>query len=485
MAYSSAYSKWYAILRTALANTIYSSTDGQNWTRATSPAYANAWGVISAGSNPILLVANSGENASTGSTAYYLKSTDGSTWATASDIRGFRGQLYGLQNGYFVKFNLNTQGGYYITTDPTSLTGTAWISASGFTAISSCGASAPTSTGRFCIWGAGPSSTNIYTVGGANPTTAGSAYDTGFAIGTYGFPRAAIYNPADDLFYMVTETGHLFSTTGYNTGVNYVTQIISGASSDWNLAYFNGFVYASLSVSGSNEYNFVAPATNISSGFVGYNIPGGSNTYPNYGYTVPVSTAYRPSRFAASSTRLLSYNGYNSVSIIDSNDPLTLKFYPQGIYHYQRLNGTDVMYGGINATAQSQYGIYQSSNMTTTIPSLYFYDRNWGGDNAYYWNKNNYIAYIGSKYYITSSSAIFIGSTISGAVSNSISTTSVNGESWTNVDVSTEIVGAGSGAYLFPQQNVSNTANMQMGYTNNIANAVNNSYMTGSIVQID
>jgi hypothetical protein len=279
----------------------------------------------------------------------------------------------------------------------------------------------------------------------------------------------------------------MFYCSDYNGGVSYLGQFISGADGDYQLGYFNGFIYASGDTSSGGTYNYyyIAPATNPSA-FIGYSpTGGGTNTYARYGLTSAANQNFRPSRFAASSTRLLSLNQYNSASIFDSTDPLNLKFFPLGIGSTQRLNNTDVMYGGINGPSSANYGVYQSSDITTTIPTLSQTAQGFGGSGTTYWNKRNYIAYINSTYYITSSSAVFAGTTLANAVSTATSSTSVNGESWTTIDNATQIIASGSGAYLLPVQTVNNAATLQLGYTSDIANAVNNSYMTGSIVQID
>lgn len=485
ISYSSAYSKWYTMVRITNANnTVFSSTDGQNWTQLVNPVYNANWGIEAAGSNPVLLANNSQQ--SSGAFAH-LKSTDGVTWAYATDSRSFTGGLFGFPNGYFVKFNINTQAQYYISTDPTTDAGILQGATSGFSQISSCGASAPAgvSGGKWIVFGVGPSGTDLFAVGGATATTAGAPTSLGYTVANYGFPRCAYYNPVDDYFYMITQFGYVFQCQFHNGGTSNVGQVISGADADYQMEYFNGFIYASCD-SGSGDsanYSFIAPATNPLA-FNGYITS--SIGYPNYGSTNNISTGFRMKRFSGSPTRLLSLNTYNSVSVYDSTDPLTLKFYPIGPYHYQKLNGTDLLYGGVNAINGAQIGVFQSSNMKTTLPTGSLLNQIIGGTGTSYWSKNNYIAYINSKYYIPTDSGLFIGATLPSAVGVGVSGTSVNGELWASVSGATEVINSGgTGGYFLSQQTVGNTGNLQVGYTTNIDNSVNNSVMTGSIVQID
>lgn len=208
--WSSVYSKYYAVARTAInsADIVSSSTNGISWTLTlpgtnvfnnTSRARVNV-----AGSNPVLIA-----NAPlTGSTSL-LKSTDGSTWTSATDIRGYTGMCEGLANGYFIRCASNgVSGNFYITTDPTTSTGVQFTVSAGSNA--SFRAAASNGTGWVLIF----FDTSVSVTRCANGTTPTTLANTGSLVdssGSYSFYNV-VWWPAANLYVAVDTSGYIFTS---------------------------------------------------------------------------------------------------------------------------------------------------------------------------------------------------------------------------------------------------------------------------------
>ena len=490
LSYSSAYSKFYAVLRgSSLTNSVFSSTDGISWTRNTVPAYSGGWGLEVAGSNTVLLIGNyTGNSSASGATAYYMKSTDGSTWATATDVRSYTGALIGLSNGYFIKFASNSSGAtYYSTTDPTSLTGT--LNAGAMTSFQNTNIGASNGT-AWVAFGYNTSNNLIGVVGGTSGTNVnGVSYSASYDTGNYGYPCAATYNPTDGLYYMTTNTGYVFSIAGYNQTLTLIANYTgSGAVAPYSLHYFNNNLYHSTSNSSSSYWNYYWIGSSSSTSYLPAISQGGSNyNYACGSMPTQINLNYWSKKFASSSTKLVSINAYGFLNLFTTSSPLFASYGPNGAQHYQRLNNTDIFYGGVNSGGNSAYGIYQSSNAVTTAFTLsnlsYFFN---ASTDEYSYNHNSTLAYANSTYYaIDSGGGLWTGSTLISLVSTAVSSSAPNGESYATLSGATQLYTSGSDFYVLPNSlSINNNGRMILGYTNNIAGAVNNSIMTGSIVEI-
>lgn len=479
IAYSSTYSKWYCNTRgSGLTNSVYQSTDSVNWTKQTVPAYSNSASIQIAGSNSILLIQNT---SALGGASAYLKSTDGTTWATASDVGGRTGPLIGLSNGYFVKFTNVTNGGYSITTDPTSITGTTLASTSTYYPTN-VGASNGTKWIAFG-WNAGNS--YIAMTGGSNGTTAGSWYSdpNAYDINSYGYPHSACWNPADGYFYMITRFGVIFKIDSYSvgTGMNYVTQIGNSTDTYTGIAYLNGFLYVTTARTTATQNQIY-----ISSDFSNFtSFALGGTTLNSYGaYKAEFSNySYASQNFAVNGTTSLAIvSKYGWTYNINASDPYTPYYYPQGVMHYQRLNSVDIFAGGYDLQSNNLYGLWQYPSGFTTTPTI--------NATAFMFNNqtpniNNFFVYIGSKYYgVDNAGNICSGNSLTTLASLAFSSSSPNGVSYTSSNSYSQIQTDGSNFYYYPNQNISTNGSLSLGKTNDLSNAINNSVMTGSIVEI-
>lgn len=480
IAYSSAYSKWYCNVRgSSLTNSVYSSTDSVNWTRLTAPAYTNSGSIQVAGSNTVLLIQNTSGNGSSGASSAYLKSTDGTTWAVATDVGSRNGPLIGLANGYFVKFTGVANGGYNLSTDPSTTTGTT---------ISSTSTYYPTNVGasdgtRWIAFGWNSGNSYISMTGGTSGTNAQTWYasPSGYDVNSYGYPHSACYNPANDYFYMITRFGVVFRIYAYGSDVEYITQIGNSTDTYTGIAYLNGFLYVTTARTTATR-NQIYISTDYST-FTAFNL-GGIQYNTNGAYKAEfASYNYASQNFAVNGTTSLAIvSKYGWTYNINATDPYTPYYYPQGVMHYQRVNSVDIFAGGYDITDYQLFGLWQYSSGFTTTPII---NATAFTFNNFTTNINNYFAYTGSKYYaVDNSGNMASGSTLTTLASLAFSSSSPNGVSYTSSASYSQIQTNGANFYYYPKQNISTNGSLSMGATNDLTNAINNSVMTGSIVEI-
>lgn len=479
--YSSTYSKWYTNIRqSSVTDSVYSSTDSVNWTRLTVPAYSSSGPIQIAGSNTVLLIQNTNGTGGSGASSAYLKSTDGVTWATATDIGSRTGPLVGLSNGYFVKFTNTSDSRYNLSTDPSTINGTLQATSSPFSA---CNVGASDGT-KWIVFGYNPSNSFISHVGGTSGTNAQNVFNDGtYDVNGYGYPSSACWNPANGYFYMITKYGVIFRLTQRGNALEYVTQIGNSTDTFYGIAYLNGFMYATSSRTTSTR-NKIYIATDYIT-FNEFNL--GGTTFNAYGAekTDLSSYNYASNNFAVNGTTSLCIaSRYGWTYNLNASDPYTPYYYPQGVQHYERVNSIDVFAGGQDISSNTLYGLWQYPSGFTTSPQPIVTGVSFTGGSAK-WNINDYFVYMGSTYYaLDSNGSVYSGSSLVTLANVTFSSSSPNGVSYTGQAVAT-IQNNGSDFYYLPAQNLATNASMQLGKTSNLADSINNSVMTGSIIQID
>jgi hypothetical protein len=482
ISYSSAYARWYTTYARNGTRGVYSSADGRAWTQVITPSFNNLYGVEVAGSNPILLAQGVGQNGS-GASSAYLKSTDGTTWTQASDIRAYTGPLTGLSNGAFVRFGGSSSSQYYISTDPSSVNGVAQTNSISSFVSSNLAASA--TDGRWIVLGYVSGGT-IRSGGGSSNVNINTFFDTTLATGTYGVPTSITYNPDNNLFYWTTSLGFIMSQANYNSTPTVVIQQFGVGSAKLSIHYFNGFMYLTINSNTSNVVNNIYISNSSNFGSFAGSVVTTNNNNPYYGDQDEYATALQQRTFANSGTRLVKLNGRGFTYTTESTSPTSISFDPSGVLHYQRVNGLDYTYGGQTSSFDQLNGIYEYADITTTRPSVFQFTLSFGSSGESFAGRNRFLTYAGSNYYIVGSNGLlFTGPTMATLVGTSVSTTSVNGELWTLLSGSSELQTSGSNFYSLSSQQMTANVRMQLGFTNNISGATNNSFMTGSIIQID
>lgn len=397
--WSAAYSKYYSTRANSSVPNIHSSPNGLLWTNlasATTPVYK----VCCAGSNTVLLAA-----VGTGS-AVRWKSTDGATFASASDLNGYTGPLYGLENNYFLQFaNNGTNNACSLSTDPTTTTGTsAGSTQAGFI---STGAAADPVSGKWIGIGY-VTSNNMFFIGGTSGTNIGTNYNTGVGVSTSGIPVSVTWSAVDGYFYILTNSGLVYRCTSYNSGITQVGNTGVGAQDN-----------NSIKAIGTNLY--VVGANYVNSVFISSTYSGGS-TWSSFGYAgisynrtgdVIRGFGYYGEALATNGTDLVWCNQLGSSYAITPSFSTSAMRMPQpiGCGTAQTVNSNTFMYGGyVPSTGGEPQGYFSSTNVITTY-GQFNYITGYVIQSQY--NPANKVAYIGGNYYVTSSAGnIWKGSSV-------------------------------------------------------------------------
>jgi hypothetical protein len=442
--YSPAYSKYYSVGNGAgTADYIYSSSNGFIWsstvtgTNIFSSSYNRTGAVACAGSNTLLFAKPSQP------TANMLKSTDGSTWSTTTDVRGYTGSIYGMANGYFIVGNSNTGNtSLYITNDPSSVSGTTIsISAGGSQFFGA--ASNPSGNFVAVYRGTGPGNNYCAYGTGNNTWTSTSTINS---ISIYGSISGVLWWSAANVFvaysvqgyYWTSPTGATWTLVNYNfAGVNNADAemvacgnylFCSGSSNTSSyISYANVNTYTLQQVTNVSDTSFYNDATAYQFQNLTYR-----NIY--YGYT--------PGAFATDGTNVL-FNGiYSNVFIITPTiTPNHFRTPGVGGIVLERVNSQDIIYSGLcNGNSTYGKGFLYSSNITTTLPSTYATTitvpicyNNSNGPGGYP-NPTGMFLYYGSNYYFRPDQGygnIFVSTSLAGLGLTSgtfnISSTSIGG----------------------------------------------------------
>lgn len=389
--YSSAYSRYYTSRNLADVPNIFSSTNGLLWETLSSSSFA-PFKINCAGSNTVLIAVGS-----SGGTAV-LKSTNGSTWATATVQGSYAGPMWGLENGYY--FTMFDQGGTdacMLSTDPTVSTGTTrGNQTTGFTCRN---AAADPTSGKWV--GIGDEGTNIYFLGGTSGTNIGTTFNPSLTVGAAGTPNSVCWSAADGYFYMITSTARVYRSTAYNStwtlvatgvGSSGASQPIKAVGTTLYVAsnsQVNALWISSTLTGGASwtQFNFASPNGNA---YVGAgNISGG-------GY-------YSGEAFATDGTTLVWTNVLGAVFALTPSVGTTSMRIPisRAVGMPQTVNGNTFLYGGYSPTYGPVYGYFTSTDIITTYGSFISY-----ANTSYYWADTaampNVVNYVGGSYYVTS-----------------------------------------------------------------------------------
>lgn len=361
--WSSNYSKFYSCGRinsgSGSTDAICSSTDGFNWsiTQLSSTALTSQSNgkVVNAGGT-LLLAKTVGTNA-------ILKSTNGTTWTSTTEIGGYTDLIEGLGNGYFLTCS-NTNSTYRISTDPTVSGGTAWNV------------------------GVNPYSTNDFTAAASN--------GTGWVLFYYDYTDGGTYREGGSSF-----TSRTF--TGTASGMGYVTQVVwypaasvyvatngSGfwTSSDGN-TWTNRSSYSFSSCRGMTVQNNILYVYSTSGGNAQILRTTASDLLANVGWT---SSALSVSAYSNLGTQITSFSmGTNNCGMLSANpsgtdilitgsygetaiyqpsiNPLAIKNPVGGGVFVERVNSLDIVYTGYGIAGSNTRGFFYGSNIVTTLPT--------------------------------------------------------------------------------------------------------------------
>lgn len=327
------------------------------------------------------------------------KSTDGVTWTTGTDVSGYSGYVAGLANGYFFVSNLATSAtAYRLTTDPQSVAGTIQTGLTAANSSSGRWASASNGTSWMVISG-NSGGTVTYYYGGANGTTTSNWTDASISK----IVGSLCWSAYSNKYWYITNDGYLYFTATANTGLAAQTNTLATAVS-WNASAQNFCMIAVgrylyiTSAQFASQYFIIDtdnPTTYATSSWnnmwTGYN-PFGSNVVAPYQAD---SATFCPNGISGTLFGTISNAGAISVYVPsqNTNNPTTPPLTTCG---FQRVNNTDIMSGGNG----SNYGIFTSSNIVTTLPT-------WSNTGARFEEssanlKNKTFAYLGSTWYASS-----------------------------------------------------------------------------------
>jgi hypothetical protein len=448
--YSPAYSKYYSAAYYPVNNSssrtdvIWSSTNGYVWdqtlpgtTALSAGSGTNGLTVACAGSNTVLLAKGAGGSS-------YLKSTNGTTWSAASDVRGYTGQIYGLANGTFlVTAAQNGAQSFYISTDPSTLTGTNFSSA---TANPYPQGAASDGTGWVYVYVDGNTSNNALCAYGPNSTTMtanGVNIDAGIA-----FPvmSGVVWWAAIGKYVAWNNNGTYFwtSTTGASWTRSSFTASANGSNAsvvvcgDYLYVVSPGNAGGLLSYWTSTTWDTQSATTMANNGF--YNT---SAAYPTQYAVNKYSYPASPGALASNGTEIVfSANqdlggGYTGV--------IRPTFYSGfitpswGLMYVERVNGYDIFYAGYTPNQNANgYGYGYSTNMVTSLTNRLVSTEQTMGTTGYT-NLGNWIVYnqfnfYGGNYYFSpnvgNTASITVNSDISRLTSTynyNVSTTSIGG----------------------------------------------------------
>jgi hypothetical protein len=391
--YSSAYGKFYTSRNDTNLPNIFSSSSGLLWENIYSGAFT-PYKVNCAGSNTVLIAVGS-----SGTTAV-LKSTDGSTWATATVQGSYAGPMWGLENGYyFTMLDQASTDACMISTDPTVSTGTTrGNQTSGFICRN---AAADPVSGKWV--GVGDEGTNIYILGGTSGTNIGTTFNPSLTVGAAGTPVSVCWSAADGYFYMITTTGRVYKSTAYNSTWTFVVASIGSSSGTQSIKAVGTTLY----VVSSSQTNTVWISSTLTGGAswtqFNYASPNG-NAYKGMA-TVSGGGYYNGEALATDGTNLVWNNtAGNAFALTPSVSTSAMRMpIPKSVGTAQTVNGNTFLYGAYDATYGPVIGYFTSTNVITTYGSFISYH-----NTGTYWMDNggvpNKVNYVGGSYYVTSTS---------------------------------------------------------------------------------
>jgi len=392
--YSSAYGKYYTSRNLDNVPNIWSSPNGLLWENIYSGAFT-PFKVNCAGANTVIIAVGS-----SGGTAV-LKSTNGSTWASATVQGSYAGPMWGLENGYyFTMFDFGGTDACAISTDPTVSTGT--TRGNQTTGYTCRGAAADPVSGKWV--GIGDEGTNLYFLGGTSGTNIGTTFNPSISIGTAGIPRSITWSAVDGYFYMITSTGRVYRSTDYNSTWTSVATAVGGTSDGQQCIRAVGTTLYVVSANNANSVWTSSTLTNGSSWTQNNYVTINANGYRNTG-VVSAGGYYAAESLASNGTDLVwtNTNG-QSFALTPSNGITAMRMpVPQAIGMPQTVNSNTFLYGGyFGAVYGDVYGYFTSTNVITTYGSFvstYSTGMFWATQGT----MPNKMNYVGGNYYVTSS----------------------------------------------------------------------------------
>ena len=428
--WSSLYSKYYCIGdQTGNGDVIASSTNGFAWTR-TVPGTTSLGNTINgtvnaAGSNPILIA-----KSSAGSTSF-LKSTNGSTWTSATDSRSYTGMIRGLANGYFVSCQ-SGNANYYMTTDPATSTGTLFTTSGGGNTVFRSAAS--NGTGWVVLW-YNSSTGNMFIDYGSTPTTKTGNLDFTTATGGYGSIYQVVWWAAAGVYAMISDNAYLWTSTDGSSWTMYGPALTTVGGS-LSLVVHNGVLYATGQSSNNRLASLTAAQFSAGSAWTLILLSTSIYTSMNNGYGGSINVypdTYHTGALASDGTNILVSNNFGGTAVYTPSVGAYYRTPGAGAMEVQRVNGLDFITLGLGRVNQTgTYGYFYGTNIMTTLPTAQvstgaFMSQNFGDNpNA---NPNSFgcITYYGGNYFICDQSDMSIGSDPRLITRYSWSSTSIGG----------------------------------------------------------
>lgn len=368
--WSSAYSRYYGapILGGASQNRVIitSSTNGFTWANTDTGinTFSSGGKMVSAGSNTVLLAQHY-------ATSDFLKSTNGTTWSTASAIRGstYNGNCEGLSNGTFLLTQASTTGGnYYISTDPTSVNGTLFSNATGTNTIFISAAS--NGTGWFLLYYDYVNGGAAYVDWGPNSTTrSGTGQISTLPSGSS--TTQVLWWNAIGRYVVLSNTRMWTNTDGSNNFTQYTPQYASGSAQG---IVVNDVLYVIASNATNNVYSLTAAQFNTNAAWTVNPIitPMYSSAGPAYTNSLPNGSWSTNRALSSNGTDILFSGNTGGCAVMTPSVGFNFRTPGAGGLFVERVNNLDIVYTGRttmgNTTGLSQ-GFFYGSNIFTTLPT--------------------------------------------------------------------------------------------------------------------
>jgi hypothetical protein len=403
--YSAAYDRYYQSRTSSTANTqISRSTVGSpNLYNPCTIAASQAIGIITAAGSNTIIIAN---NAGSSSTKW--KSTDGLAFTQYSDIRNFTGQVLGLANGYYYTFATLVSSSYYISTDPSTLTGNNITGGVVITDVT-CGAADPVSGAYvlFTMAGAGPT---VRMRGGATATTANTEVTAPIVAATYGAVSDVIWDATTSKFWMVSTTGNIWSASAANAIIGswtYFNNVIGTGAVAGPFTNSSGS-YTTIEIIGTtiqvtnngNSAVLYVGSTSNANLWTYIDITSGINQNVITNRSAYTGRTWSGQQFSATNGTDVVYS--SNLSQVSIYTPSINKYQPRnvvsGIGNIQTVNGNNFAYGG-NASGGNILGFYTGANLITGLGNFYPVNAILNSNNI----NVNKAAYVDGQYYIANS----------------------------------------------------------------------------------
>jgi hypothetical protein len=364
--WSSTYSRYYVGGRGgANGDAVSSSTDGINWTiTALSGNFATGGAprICTAGSSSTLIYAASGSNS-------MYKSTNGTTWTAGTNVRsGYNWMIEGLANGTFVLTQQYGVGNaFYITTDPTTSTGT-FFNPSGIwfdsqSAYYVCAASDGTG---WVLVGYDFNNSQTAILYGSNSTTY-----TSYATIASVFPSQVLWWQAAGV-YVLYAGGNVYTSPTGGTWTQRAFMQISGTSATYTVV--GGVLYAigntgaiSDRIYSLTAAQFASSTTMVSNNLLTSAYSSISNGYRTNGQLIG-NNYYLNGCLASNGTDVLVTTNAGPIWAYTPSISNVIRTPGAGGLMVDRVNNLDLVYTGAMPTSNMTRGFFYGSNVVTAFP---------------------------------------------------------------------------------------------------------------------